>query len=74
MNFSAIYKVSVIYINYLVIREYLFLVLHAVNVSVGNSYPKQCLTLMFLDTRHWASEFDKSLAYEDKPLIKEKLR
>lgn len=74
MNFSAIYKVSVIYINYLVIREYLFFVLHAVNVSVGNSYPKQCLTLMFLDARHWASECDKSLAHEDKPLIKEKLR
>ena len=29
---------------------------------------------MFLDTRHWASDFDKSLAHEDKPLVQEELR
>ena len=29
---------------------------------------------MFLDNRHGASEFDKSLAHEDKPLVQEKLR
>ena len=34
----------------------------------------QCLTLTFKDTRHWASEFDKSVAHKDKPLVQEKLR
>ena len=29
-------------------------------------------TIISWDTRHWVSEFNKSLAHEDKPLIEEK--
>ena len=36
-------------------------------------YSDQCLTLIFLDISLWASEFNKSLTHEDKPLVQEKL-
>ena len=37
-------------------------------------YSDQCSTLIFLDISLWASEFNKSLAHEDKPLVQEKLK
>ena len=36
--------------------------------------PPAVLDTNFLDTRHWASEFKKSLAHEEKPLVQEELK
>ena len=41
------------------------------NDFTAKFFRQQCSTLIFLDTRHWASEFKKSLAHEDKPLVQE---
>ena len=44
------------------------------NGFTAKFFRRQCSTLISLDTRHWASEFKKSLAQEDKPLVQEELK
>ena len=44
------------------------------NGFTAKFFRRQCSTQIFLDTRHWASEFKKSLAHEEKPLVQEELK
>ena len=41
--------------------------------SILEYMSRQCLTLTFLDTRQWASEWIKSLAHKDKSLVQKKV-
>ena len=44
------------------------------NGFTAKFFRRQYSTLIFLDTRHWASEFKKSLAHEEQPLVQEELK
>ena len=41
--------------------------------SIPEYMSRQCLTLTFLDTRQWASEWNNSLAQKDKSLVQKKV-